>query len=119
MTREVPAEAPHVHMRGSGAIRKRNPQETPLHPRPLFRYVSSTEGASRMSRCALLIPFTILLLAPSLALAQIELSGGYSNLHLGGADQNLHNADGFGLDLRVGGSPIPLPVASNFRLGVD
>ena len=73
---------------------------------------------SLISRSTFLACLFVLLLAP-LASAQIELSGGYSNLHLGGSDQNLRDADGFGVDLRVGGPIIPLPVVNSFRLGVD
>ena len=73
-----------------------------------------------MSRFISLAAFLVLifLIAPH-ATAQIELSGGYSNLHLDGADQNLHDANGFGLDLRAGGPILPGPVISNLRLGVD
>src|SRR5437016_5965593 len=71
-----------------------------------------------MSRFTFLAAILIFILAP-MALAQIELSGGYSNLHLNGTDNNLHDANGFGLDLRAGGPIIPLPVVEAFRLGVD
>lgn len=71
-----------------------------------------------MMRSAFLAAILLLLLAP-IASAQIEIGAGFSNLHLAGADKNLQNVDGFGVDLRIGGPLIPLPVLANLRLGID
>ncbi len=51
------------------------------------------------------------------ASAQIELGGGYSNLKLDGADNNLKDANGFGLDLRAGGPLILQPLRVSFDFG--
>lgn len=69
-------------------------------------------------RTQFLAALLVLMLAP-MASAQIEIGAGYSNLHLAGTDKNLQNVDGFGVDLRLGGPIIPLPVVDSLRLGID